>query len=349
MENAELKVEYMAVGDLKQYPGNAKRHPKKQVAEIRESIEQFGFNDPIAIWRNNEIIEGHGRLLAALEMGMETVPVIRLDSLTDEERRAYVLAHNQTTLSSGWDEKKLRAEIQNLPTIDMGKFGFNVEALEGLDEGWYGDERERTNDAYNLGIAQETEFTEDFWQMPVIRKTDHYPETLIGFNYAKTSEEKYAGIHFFVDDYQFERVWNYPEKYVDILLPYDCILSPDFSLYLDMPMPMKIWNVYRSRQIGAFYQDRGIIVIPTLSWAEPDTYQFCFRGIEKGSVVAVSTVGVKESKESLSVYFDGMAEAIRQIEPSVVLEYGGDVGFDYGGIKVKRYKNQVTENWKNGR
>lgn len=348
VEKNELNVIYMPVGELKQYAGNAKRHPKKQVAEIRESIEQFGFNDPIAVWRNNEIIEGHGRLLAALDMGLETVPVIRLDKLTDEERRAYILAHNQTTLSSGFDTKLLKQELANLPTIDMSKLGFDASELED-DDGWYGDERERTNDAYNLGIAQVTDRTPDFWQMPLIRKTDHVPESLIGFNYAKTSKDKTPGIHFFVDDYQFERVWNDPEKYLDVLMQYDCILTPDFSLYTDMPMPMKIWNVYRSRQIGAYYQDKGARVIPTLSWSEPETYEFCFLGIEPGSVVAVSTVGVKTSKEATKIFFDGMEEAIAQTEPAVVLEYGGDVGFDYGEIPVKRYKNMVTENWKNGR
>lgn len=327
------------------YKGNAKLHPAEQIEQIKASIEQFGFKDPIGVWKD-EVATGHGRLIAAKELGLSEIPIIRLDDLSDEQRRAYILAHNQTTLSSGFDVDLLALELDNIVGIDMEQFGLEYPDLPEPDFGYYGDERERTNRAYNLDIAHGTDLTDDFWQMPVLEPTDHIPDDLIGFNYAKTSEDKNAGIHFYIDDYQFERIWNYPEKYKDILAEYDCILTPDFSLYMDMPMPMKIWNVYRSRQIGAYYQAEGLRVIPTLSWAEPETFRFCFLGIAKGSVVSVSTVGVKESKEALEIWTAGMDEAIRQIEPTVILEYGGDIGYDYGDITVKRYKNKVTENWR---
>jgi hypothetical protein len=115
----------------------------------------------------------------------------------------------------------------------MEQFGLVMPDLP--DDGYYGDERERTNKAYNLDLVSGSELTNDFWQMPQLLVTDYIPDRLIGFNYAKTSKDKSAGIHFYVDDYQFERVWNYPEKYVDILAEYACILTPDFSLYMDMP------------------------------------------------------------------------------------------------------------------
>lgn len=340
----KLKVEYVPTGSIEPYKGNAKRHPQEQVEQIKASIDEFGFNDPIAVW-NNEIVEGHGRLLAAKELGIDTLPIIRLDDLTDEQRRGYILTHNKLTMNSGFDPDLLAVELENLPGIDMEQFGFELPELDAPDDGWYGDERERTNRAYNLDIAEYTEKTNDFWQMPVIKKETFIPDELIGFNYAKTSKQKHVGIHFYVDDYQFERVWNYPEKYIEILSAYDCILSPDFSLYMDMPMPMKIWNVYRSRQIGAYYQNSGLKVIPTLSWAEKETFQFCFKGIETGSVVSVSTVGVKNDKTAMDIWSEGMAEAINQIHPAMILEYGGGIGFNYGDIPVKQYSNQVTENW----
>lgn len=343
----KLKIEYMATDKITPYAGNAKLHPAEQIEQIKASIEEFGFNDPVAIW-NGEIVEGHGRVIAAKELGMEKVPVIRLDDLTDEQRRAYTLVHNKLTMNSGFETDLLALELENID-LDMEKYGFDLELPEIDDLGYYGDERERTNRAYNLGIAQETQLTEDFWQMPVIRKTDFIPEDLVGFNYAKTNKEKNVGIHFYVDDYQFERVWNYPEKYLNILLEYDCILSPDFSLYMDMPMPMKIWNIYRSRQIGAYYQNKGITVIPTLSWAEQETFCFCFQGIEPGGVVSVSTVGVKEDKAARGIWYAGMDEAIKQLEPKAVLEYGGDIGYDYKSVEVRRYANKVLGDWKNGR
>ena len=185
--------------------------------------------------------------------------------------------------------------------------------------------------------------------MPIIQNNGVVPTDLIGFNYAKTSKNKQCGIHFFVDDYQFERVWATPEKYTEILSEYECILSPDFSLYLDMPMPMKIWNIYRSRQIGAYYQSRGINVIPTISWAEKETFEFCFRGVPQKSIVAVSTIGVKKDETALKIWRDGMAEMMRQIEPKTILVYGGPLEFDYGGAETLYFNNKVTEEWSNGR
>ena len=111
-------------------------------------------------------------------------------------------------------------------------------------------------------------------------------------------------------------------------------------------MPMKIWNVYRSRQIGAYYQARGIKVIPTISWAEEDTFEFCFLGIPKGSIVSVSTIGVKQDSEALKIWEEGMKAMIEQIEPSTILVYGGELEFDYGDINVIYFDNKVLKNWR---
>lgn len=218
--------------------------------------------------------------------------------------------------------------------------------LTDEEEGYYGDERERTNRAYNLDIQSRCEFTKDFWQMPIIRNDGFVPKELIGFNYAKTSEKKNAGIHFYLDDYQFERVWNYPEKYVELFQEYDCILSPDFSLYMDMPLPMKVWNVYRSRLIGAYYQSYGIPVIPTLSWAEKETFDFCFKGIPKGSIVSISTIGVKKDKDAMKTWLDGVKEMLKTVNPKTLLVYGGKLPFDYGDRETIYFNNNVTENWR---
>lgn len=337
----------MPIDKLKPYANNAKIHTPEQIEQIKKSITDFGMNDPIAVWgSDNIIVEGHGRLMACKELGLKTVPVIRLDGLTDDQRKAYTLVHNQTTMNTGFDIDILNDELENIE-LDMSDFGFEEpESVDIEDSGYYGDERERTYDAYNLEAVDYDTLTRNFWQMPIIKNNGFIPDDLIGFNYAKTSENKNCGIHFYVDDYQFERVWNKPEDYTDILFDYDCILSPDFSLYTDMPMPMKIWNVYRSRFIGNYYQSKGINVIPTLSWAEPETFKFCFEGIPEGSIVSVSTIGVKENKDALKIWRDGMQAAIDKIKPSTVLVYGGKLDFDYGNIGVRYFNNKVTERWK---
>ena len=130
-----VEVTRMPVSALRAYAGNAKEHPREQVEQIAESIKEFGFNDPIAVWGpENTIVEGHGRVQAAELLGMTEVPVIRLDHLTDEQRRAYTLVHNQLTLNSEWDDAALRAELDAIDGIDMAAFDFSFadsEAEEG--------------------------------------------------------------------------------------------------------------------------------------------------------------------------------------------------------------------------
>ena len=341
------KYENVKIDKLKPYENNARTHNKKQIEKIAKSIKEFGFINPVIVDKDYGIIAGHGRVLGASALGMAEVPCIFVEDLTEEQKRAYIIADNKLALDAGWDYDLLKFEIEELNDLDfdVSLTGFDLDIIYD-EEGYYGDERERTNDKYNLDIASESETTNDFWQMPIINNDGYIPKDLIGFNYAKTSKAKNVGVHFYIDDYQFERVWNAPEKYVDILSQYDCILSPDFSLYMDMPMPMKIWNIYRSRQIGAYYQSKGLKVIPTVSWAEKETFSFCFQGIPKGSIVSVSTIGVKQDSDALEVWKDGMREMIQAIEPTTILVYGGKLDFDYGDIEVIYFDNKVTESWR---
>ena len=357
----DLKIESIKTGDLIPYENNP-RNNDEAVEFVARSISEFGFKVPIVIDRNNVIVTGHTRLKAAVRLGLETVPCIRADDLTDDQIKAFRLADNKVGEIATWDFEKLEVEIGKID-LDLGEFGldFSVAGFESNpediaaeipdeedDDGYYGDERERTNNAYNLGLIDSGNLTQDFWQMPVIKNAGFIPKDLIGFNYAKTSERKDVGIHFYIDDYQFERIWNNPEKYLDVLIEYDCILSPDFSLYMDMPMAMKIWNVYRSRQIGAFYQSKGLRVIPTISWAEPATFEFCFQGIPKGSIVSISTIGVKRDPDALKIWRDGVDEMIRRIDPAAILIYGGRLDYDFGKIKTVYFENGVTEKWRKG-
>ena len=245
-------------------------------------------------------------------------------------------------MSTGFDDELLFDELNDILDIDMTDFGFDIDKIDLFKE----NERHRTNDAYNLDLIDFENSTNDFWQMPVIQNDNFIPDDIIGFNYAKSSKEHNVGIHFYLDDYQFERLWNKPEDYIDILKQYECIFSPDFSLYLDMPMPMKIWNVYRSRQIGQYWQKEGIKVIPTIQWAEKETFEFAFKGIPKGSIVSISTIGVKRNKEALKIWRDGVSAMIEEIEPKTILVYGGKLDYDYGDIQVKYYENKVTEKFK---
>lgn len=122
----ELKIEYVPISELKKYDKNAKIHTEEQVEQIKESIKEFGMCDPIAVWKNNEIVEGHGRLLALQELGADKAPIIRLEHLTDEQRKAYGLVHNKLTMNTDFDLDMLTDELSDIGDIDMEQFGFEL-------------------------------------------------------------------------------------------------------------------------------------------------------------------------------------------------------------------------------
>lgn len=124
-----MKIESINLSEIIPYENNAKKHPRYQIQQIKESIQSFGNNDPIAIDENNVIIEGHGRYLALKELGFETIPVIRLNHLSDEQKRAYILAHNKITLNTDFDIDILKQELTNIFDFDMATFGFSVNLL----------------------------------------------------------------------------------------------------------------------------------------------------------------------------------------------------------------------------
>lgn len=122
-----MKIEYLPIEQLKNYDKNARKHTDADVQTIIESIKEFGFNDPVGIWSDkNVIVEGHGRVMAAKKLDIKEVPCIRLDHLTDEQRRAYALAHNKTAEMSEWDFDLLESELGSIEEIDMTAFGFSI-------------------------------------------------------------------------------------------------------------------------------------------------------------------------------------------------------------------------------
>ena len=126
----ELKVETVPTDALLEYRNNAKLHPSEQVDQIAQSIEEFGFNSPILAWHNDdgepEIVAGHGRLMAAKKLGLTSLPVVFLDHMSEEQRRAYMLVDNQLTMNSGFDLDILSVELGEIANIDMAQYDFDI-------------------------------------------------------------------------------------------------------------------------------------------------------------------------------------------------------------------------------
>lgn len=172
---------------------------------------------------------------------------------------------------------------------------------------------------------------EGAFQIPVIPKASFEEAEfedllLIGFDRAKEEDEQNCGrmVHFFLYDYKFERVWKDAEKDIARLKNYRAVLSPDFSMYLEMNPTIQLYNTFRNRWCGAYWANRGLRVIPTVSWGDENTFDFCFLGIPKGSTVAVSTYMVSEHdnrSDQKEFFLKGYREMLHRIEPERIICY----------------------------
>ena len=161
----ELKIEYLSVNNLTPYENNARKHETEDVEYIKNSIKEFGMNDPIGIWSDkNIIVEGHGRLIACKSLGIKEVPCIRLDNLTDEQRKAYALAHNKTAEMSAWDFDLLDEELDKIFNIDMGDFGFDLKVEKDTDDEQEKEEHQKLSNKFGVPPFSVLDTRQGYWQ-----------------------------------------------------------------------------------------------------------------------------------------------------------------------------------------
>lgn len=167
----------------------------------------------------------------------------------------------------------------------------------------------------------------------------------IPFNYAKTAKNRaIKGVHFYVDDYQFVRLWNRPDDYIPLLSEFGAVTAPDFSTYTDMPVAMQIYNHYRKHWLAAYWQMHGIRVIPTISWSTPDSYAWCFDGEPVSGIVSVSSVGTQNNKAAAELFERGCREMMKRLDPSEILWYGKvPLEFDWNVTRIKPHQDLIVE------
>jgi hypothetical protein len=235
----DLQIEYIDVNRLEPYERNSRKHDRRDIESIKASITEFGFSDPIGIWSDhNVIVEGHGRLEAAKELGMVKVPCIRLDHMTDEQRRAYAIAHNKVAELSEWDFRVLDSELAGITEIDMGQFGFYETEEQEL---------ERKKKDFEDRMAS-GELSDD---------SEEYQEFLAKFEAKKTTDDCYTPpiVYEAVADY-VERTYGVKKKhFVRPFVPggdYEHFDYPAGCVVVDNP-PFSILA-----EILAFYKEKGI-------------------------------------------------------------------------------------------
>lgn len=207
---------------------------------------------------------------------------------------------------------------------------------------------ENLNKAYISGVGK--------YDIPAIKPTTNVnirELEWIPFNYAKTCKTPEGkGVHFYVDDYQFLRLWNRPDDYIYLLSKFSAVCSPDFSMYTNMPAALQIYNHYRKHWLAAYWQMHGINVIPTICWSDNESFSWCFDGDPKNSIISISSVGTQQGKLSKELFLNGCREAIKRLEPSEILWHGKcpeGLGNDVDIVTISPFYKELARRCGNGR
>ena len=324
-----MQIVYKKVKDLKPYEKNPRKNTKA-VKYVANSIEQFGFKVPLVIDKDNVVVCGHTRLLASKKLDIEEVPCIIADDLSEEELKAFRLADNKVSEKAEWDFDLLGEEINEIFTLDMEDFGFEFVDEEKNKR----DTQEKVISILNLNKAHfdgvgKYDVPE---LLPIYEKDIGEITEWIGFNYVLSDKEPQGkAVHFFIDDYQFMRLWNNPERYIEKLKQYEVVLTPDFSPYGDMPMATQIFNHYRKHWVGRVLQENGVKVVPTIRASSDERcFEWYLDGEPEGGVVAISSMWTAkaDAREYFLREFNTMVETLK---PQKVYVYGNKVD----GLKFK--------------
>ena len=178
-------------------------------------------------------------------------------------------------------------------------------------------------DVFRSFLVENADY-DGYYELPVVRTSDQLPDKVITFSKAmsKTWDDFDCWVVFYEHDRNFERLWNKPRQYLDKLKKFKGIISPDFSLYRNMPLIMQMWNTYRSRAIAVWLQNNGVEVIPNVRFGDERTFSFCFDGIEENKTVAVGTHGCIKRKEDKIFFKIGLARMVQRLLPKTIIVYG---------------------------
>ena len=170
----------------------------------------------------------------------------------------------------------------------------------------------------------------------------------VPFNYAKNEKHPEECVcHFFIDDYQFERLWARPDDYTRMLSKFAAVCTPDFSMYTDYPKAIQVYNHFRKHWLGAYWQLHDMVVIPTIGWSDIDSYDFCFDGEPIGGVVAISDAGCLKSKEAKKLFDWGYEEMKNRLHPEEIVCYSSNGNVErFGSDNVRVIQNTEIERLK---
>ena len=211
-----------------------------------------------------------------------------------------------------------------------------------------GTHRHRKEHCNNLDLCLSLDFIGKYEMSPIAPYTGEIPSSLIPFNASTSCTDYDCGVHFYIDDYMFERIWHSIEKYIPILKRFSCVIGPDFSQYCDMPKPMRIWNCFRNRVVSTVMQKAGVNLIPNVTWSLPDSYEYSFDGMPTNSVIAINCTSIINNNLSKYLWYKGYNEAITRLRPKWILRYGTKMPDERFEISTY-FENERLKALRNGR
>ena len=344
-----MKFLKININDIKEAVYNPRKKLKpsdKEYQSIKNSIEEFGYVQPLIINKDNTIIGGHQRLSVLKDLGYQEIDVIMVD-VDKTQEKALNIALNK--ISGRWDSKMLSALLTDLNKnkYDLRLTGFKPNVIElGINGDARNTKEKLVEGILNLEKAQFNGVGK--YDIPEIMPVYELPKIKewIGFNYVLSdTNPKGKAVHFFIDDYQFERVWNNPDKYIDKLRQYVCVASPDFSPYGDMPLILQIYNHYRKHWVARYFQEHGVTVIPTIRCStDRRSLDWFLDGEPKESIVLYSSMwasmddlfGVTMKKE--------WNKMIKTLNPKKVFVYG-DIMKYMEKSEIEKIKKFTEKRW----
>ena len=346
-----MYLETRRIKDIHPYPGNP-RINKAAVEPVMESIQKDGYRARIMVDKSGVIIAGHTRFAAIKKLGWKEVEVWVADDMTEEQIRDYRIRDNYTAEFAEWDFDLLEKEIQGLD-FDMSDFGIaSQEETDHSDD--YSDEDsvdEVSRLTHNVFENFEHPYEPTYigkYDIPVMQATQTTGENFLRFCDWRGIDNYGDYIaHFYYDDFKFINAWRDPDCYVERLRAFKAVVSPDFSMYTDFPLALQIMACYRRQWVGAYWQSIGIDVIPDVIWGDERSYDFCFDGVPRRSVVAVSSVGVKRDSEwggKDGLWAKGYNMMLERLEPTAILYYGDKMdGLQGNVIQIPSFYAQRRE------
>lgn len=181
--------------------------------------------------------------------------------------------------------------------------------------------RSGCSDVFHAFLVKNATYDSEL-EIPRLKREIYKPADLIAFSKVLRNKDFDAWVHFYEDDRVFEKLWNHPNRYLPTLKKFQGVITPDFSVYRDMPLVMQYWNIYRSRAIGSWLQENGIKVIPNIRFGDERTFDIACAGIQKHGVIAVGSHGCIKSLTDRSYFIRGLKYVIDLLEPHTLIIYG---------------------------